>query len=62
MLELFLLVESLWSTRPVYTMAEDAPAAASRPQKPDEAAFKQSLAQVDKEHKQIMDQYVRCNP
>lgn len=39
-------------------MADESPAAAIRPQKPDEAAFKQSLAQIEKEHKQVMDQYV----
>lgn len=40
-------------------MADDATASAAvtRPQKPDEAAFKQRQAQLEKEHKQIMDQY-----
>lgn len=54
------LVPSIWSTYPL-TMADDAAAttaASTRPQKPDEAAFKETVAKLEKEHTQVKNQLV----
>lgn len=54
------LVSSIWSNYPL-TMADDAAAttaASTRPQKPDEAAFKETVAKLEKEHTQVKNQLV----